>query len=78
MLPSLESIGRVILIIGISITIIGVGIWVIARVTGWERFPGTIKWQSGNFTCIVPLLASIVLSVLLTLIFNLLIKWFNR
>lgn len=78
MTPNLESIGRWVLIIGIAITVIGAGIWFIARLTGWEKFPGTLKWQSGNLTCIVPLLGSIILSILLTIILNLLARWFNR
>jgi Zn-dependent protease with chaperone function len=78
MIPNLETIGRWIVILGLAITLIGGGIWLIARITGWEKFPGTIKWQSGNFTCLVPLLGSIILSVVLTLVLNLLVRWFNR
>ncbi len=76
--PNLETLGRWVLIVGLSIAVVGAGIWMIARMTGWEKFPGTIKWQSGNLTCIVPLLGSIILSVLLTLILNLLARLFNR
>ena len=78
MVPNLENIGRFILIIGIVLSIIGAGIWLIARFTGWEKFPGTIKWESGNLTCIVPLLASIILSIVLTILLNVLTRWFNR
>lgn len=78
MIPNLETIGRWIVILGLAITIIGGGIWLIAKITGWEKFPGTIKWQSGNLTCLVPLLGSIILSILLTLVLNLLARWFNR
>jgi len=78
MFPNLESIGRWILIAGITITIIGAGIWILARLTGWEKLPGTIKWQSGNLTCIVPILGSIILSILLTVVLNFVIRWFNR
>lgn len=78
MIPNLETMGRWIVIFGLAITIIGGSIWLIARITGWEKFPGTIKWQSGNFTCLVPLLGSIILSVVLTLVLNLLVRWFNR
>jgi hypothetical protein len=78
MFPNLEGIGRWVVIVGITITIIGAGIWVLARLTGWEKFPGTIKWQSGNLTCVVPLLGSILLSILLTVVLNLVIRWLNR
>ena len=78
MFSNLESIGRWVVIVGITITIIGAGIWVLARLTGWEKFPGTLKWQSGNLTCVVPLLGSIILSIVLTVILNVVIRWLNR
>jgi hypothetical protein len=78
MFPNLESISRWILIVGLAITILGAALWLMARLTGWEKFPGTLKWQSGNLTCLFPLLGSIVLSILLTLILSLLARWFNR
>ena len=78
MFPNLENLARILLIIGLTISLIAAGIWVIARVTGWEKFPGTIKWESGNATCIIPLLGSIILSILLTIVLNLVVRWFNR
>jgi len=78
MFPNLENLGRVLLIIGLTISIIGAAIWLIARLTGWEKFPGTLKWESGNVTCIVPLVASIFLSILLTIVLNIVVRWFNR
>lgn len=78
MFPNLETIGRWIVLFGLAITIIGAGIWVISRFTGWEKFPGTIKWQSGNLTCVIPILGSIIISILLTLVLNLMTRWGNR
>lgn len=78
MVPNLETIGRWAFIIGLTITLVGAGIWIIARATGWEKFPGTIKWQTGNLTCVIPLLGSIILSIVLTLVLNLLVRWLNR
>ena len=78
MTPSLETIGRWIVLLGLMTTITGAVIWLLARLTGWEKFPGTIKWQSGNLTCLVPLLGSIILSILLTILLNFLVRWLNR
>jgi hypothetical protein len=78
MLPNLETVGRWIFFIGLLISLIGTGIWLIARVTSWEKFPGTIKWQTGNLTCLIPLLGSIILSIVLTLVLNLLVRWLSR
>ncbi len=78
MVPNLETVGRWVFIIGLTISLVGAGIWLIARVTGWDKFPGTIKWQTGNLTCVIPLLGSLILSIVLTLVLNLLVRWLNR
>ncbi|MAT45519.1 MAG: hypothetical protein CL609_24585 [Anaerolineaceae bacterium] len=76
--PTLETLGRWLLILGITITLIGGIIWLIARITGWEKFPGTLRFQSGGLTCIFPILGSILISILLTVILNLLARFLNR
>lgn len=78
MTPSLDTIGRWLVIIGITITLVGGAIWLIARLTGWEKFPGTLKFQSGSLTCIFPVLGSILISILLTIILNLIVRFLNR
>ncbi len=78
MMPSFDSLGRWLVIIGITITLIGGLIWLIARLTGWEKFPGTLKFQSGGLTCIFPILGSILISILLTVILNLVARFLNR
>ena len=39
------------------------------------QLPGTIRIQGSGFTCLIPLLGSIILSVLLTIVLNLLAKF---
>lgn len=75
---NLETIGRWLILGGVSIAMIGFAIWLLARFTGWEKIPGTIKWQSHGLTCVFPLLGSIIVSILLTIVLNLLARWFNR
>ena len=75
---NLEQIGRWILIGGVVLVCIGGFIWLIAIFTGWQEFPGTLKINLPGMTCVFPLLASIVLSVVLTVILNLLGRWLNH
>ena len=42
------------------------------------RLPGDIRWQSGNFTCIIALGTSILLSILLTVLLNVIVRFLNR
>ena len=66
------------LIVGIVIAIIGGIIWLLSRIPGINQIPGTIKIQGAGFTCVIPLLASIVISILLTIVLNLIARLLNH
>ncbi len=76
--PSLETIGRWLVMIGLAVAVVGGLIVIIARLTGWEKFPGTLRFQSGNLTCLVPILGSILISILLTVLLNIIVRFLNR
>ena len=78
MLPNLESIGKWLVILGFGLAVLGGIIWGIGKIFGWERFPGTLRFQTGNLTCIIPVLASIILSILLTVLLNILARFNSR
>lgn len=78
MTPTLATIGRWIFLSGLVITLVGGLIWLAARITGWDKFPGTLRFQTGSLTCVVPILGSILLSVILTILLNLAARFFNR
>ena len=42
------------------------------------RLPGDIRIQTENMTCFIPLASMIVVSVLLTLLLNIIIRLMNR
>jgi len=42
------------------------------------RLPGDIRIQTRNLTCVFPLVTSILLSTVLTLILNLVIRFLNK
>ena len=73
-----QTIGRWLVIGGISLAIIGGLIWLLGKQFHLQNLPGTIKIQTSGLTCVIPLLASIVLSVLLTVVLNLIIRGLNR
>ncbi len=78
-MPSLEVIGRWLVIGGFGLAIVGGIIWLLARVLpAGKDLPGTIRIQGTGFTCLIPLLASIVLSIVLTIVLNLVIKFLNK
>lgn len=76
-MENFETIGRWIIIFGIAVIVIGGVIWLLGKL-GINQLPGTLRLEGPGVTCIFPVLASIVLSILLTLILNLLARFFNH
>jgi hypothetical protein len=62
--------GRSLFYIGLAIAALGL-LWMLAERLGFGRLPGDFVIRKKNFTFYFPLLSSIVVSVLLTLLFNL-------
>ena len=63
------SIGRLIITLGIILIIIGLAITLGSKI-GLGRLPGDIFIKKGNFTFYFPVLTSIIISILLTIIAN--------
>ncbi len=76
-MPNLEILARWLVIIGIGIAVLGGILWLVSRIPGLSSLPGTIKIEGSGFTCVIPLLAMIVISVVLTLLLNLVARWFK-
>lgn len=78
-MPGVEAVGRWLVIGGLTIALLGGLIWLAARLfPGISQFPGTIRFQSGPVTCIFPLLASVILSIVLTILLNLVSRLFGK
>jgi hypothetical protein len=75
----MNDLGRLMMIAGAVLLAAG-GLVLLLQRTGINlgRLPGDIRYQSGQFTCLVPIATSILLSVLLTIVLNLLARFFNR
>lgn len=66
----MSSFGRVFVTIGIVLVIIGV-IFIVGEKFGLGKLPGDIFIQKGNFTFFFPIVSSIIISIILTLLLNL-------
>jgi hypothetical protein len=79
-MPDLQTIGRWLVVAGIGLAVMGGIIWLLARVlpAGTRDLPGTIRIEGAGLTCVIPLLASIVLSIVFTIILNLAARFLNK
>jgi hypothetical protein len=75
----LSSIARWVILTGVLIIIIGIGLWLAGRFDlPLGRLPGDIHIERNGFSCFIPLATSIILSLLLTLALNILLRFLNR
>lgn len=73
------QLARTLMIFGVIILATGGLLYLVAKLNlPLGRLPGDIVIQRGNFTCIFPLVTSILLSILLTLLLSLLARYLNR
>lgn len=63
----MKDIGRLLIIAGVAVAILGL-IFTVAGRAGLGRLPGDFVYRRGNFSFYFPLMTSILLSVILTLI----------
>jgi hypothetical protein len=76
---NIESLGRLLILGGLGLVVIG-GLFLLFGRLGLPlgRLPGDFRFQIGQGTCLIPLASSIILSLVLTLLLNILIRFFNR
>jgi hypothetical protein len=78
-MPDTTTVGKWIVLIGLGLAAIGVLVWLLGRAgLPLGRLPGDINFQSGNFSFYFPCASSILISVALTLVLNLVIRLLRR
>ena len=64
----MRDLGRLLILTGLGVAILGAVLMFAGR-TSIGRLPGDLVYRKGNFTLYFPLMTSILLSLILTLIF---------
>ena len=65
----MNDLGRSLIVVGLLIALVGVVLLLAGRVPWLGRLPGDIYIQRGNWSFYFPVVTSLVVSVLLTLLF---------
>jgi uncharacterized membrane-anchored protein len=68
-----DSVGKLLLICGVALAAVGGVLLLISR-TGLHRLPGDIVVRRGNFTFYAPIGLMILLSIVLTIVLNLIAR----
>jgi hypothetical protein len=62
------DIGKVLLVLGLATAAVGALMLLGGRLPFLGRLPGDLSWRKGNVTVYVPLMTSVLVSLLLTLV----------
>lgn len=71
------GIGRILLIAGLGMAFVGVVLVAAPHLPALNRLgrlPGDVTFEKGSFTLFIPIVSSIVLSILLTVVLNIFIR----
>ncbi|MDD3654908.1 MAG: DUF2905 domain-containing protein [Desulfotomaculaceae bacterium] len=69
-----ETFGKMVLVLGLFLVIIGGVMLFGGKLFGLGRLPGDIIIQKENFSFYFPVVTCVVISILLTIIFNILAR----
>jgi len=75
----MENLARFLVIGGIVLILIGGGVWLAAKFgIPFGRLPGDIRIEGKNGSFYFPVATSILLSVVLTILLNLILRWIKK
>jgi hypothetical protein len=66
----MQDIGRILLVFGVLLALIGGGLMLFGRF----NLPGDFTFRSGGVTVYVPIATSIILSIILTIVLNVILR----
>lgn len=74
---NLDFFGRFLIGVALFLFLVG-GLFLLISRLGWPRLPGDLFYKKDNVTIFVPLATSLIVSLLLTVILNLIFYFFRR
>jgi hypothetical protein len=78
-MPDASTLGKWIVLIGLGLVVLGALVWLAARFgLNLGHLPGDINVQNGNFSFYFPCASSIIISIVLTLLLNLVVRILRR
>jgi hypothetical protein len=77
----LNALGRLVIYLGIALVVLGGVLILFSRVPVLKHLghlPGDIRIEGKNFSCFFPLASMVIISILLSLALNIILRLLNR
>jgi Protein of unknown function (DUF2905). len=71
-------LGKLLVLAGGAIVLIGAAVWLLSGTGLFGRLPGDIRIERPGITCVFPLASMIVLSLLLTVVVNVILRMMKK
>ena len=72
------ELGKWLVFAGLGLALLGGVMWLLGHIPFFGNLPGDVHIQTQNFSCFFPLVSMIVLSILATIILNIIIRIVNK
>ncbi len=69
----MEDLAKLLIALGVIIILVGGALLLFGRVPFLGRLPGDFTFSSGGLTCFFPLATMLILSILLTILLNIVV-----
>jgi len=73
-MSGLEMVGKWLIAAGAALLLLGGLLWLLSKLPILGHLPGDIRIERPGFTCLIPIASSILLSILGTVLLNLVIQ----
>lgn len=71
-----RELGLVLVAVGVLVVLAGVVVWT-GGLSWFGRLPGDLRWSGERSRVFVPITSAIIASVVLTIVVNVLLRWFR-
>jgi hypothetical protein len=71
-------LGKLLVLAGGALVLIGAAVWLLSGTGLFGRLPGDIRIERPGITCVFPLASMIVLSLLLTVVVNVILRMMKK
>ena len=73
-----DDLGKWVVVAGLALIFVGGLMWLLGRIPFFGILPGDIHIQTQNMSCFIPIVSMIIISVVATIILNIIIRIVNK
>lgn len=73
-----DELGKWVMLAGIALVLLGGLLWLLGRIPFFGNLPGDLRIQTQNVSCFIPIVSMIIVSVVATIILNIIIRIVNK